>query len=69
MKAVKVNGMSGFAAKGAAIANGKAVKVLVILLETPDHKILIGVGMVEASKKAAYDKTFEKILASIRPSS
>jgi hypothetical protein len=68
-KAITLNGMKGFAAKGTAIADGKAVAVMVLILETPAKQVLLVCGLVEASKKASYQETLDKIGAGIRPAS
>ena len=69
LSARKLNGMPALAAKGTGKAEGKDVALGLIIAQTPTGKVLFVVGAASAAKASKYKKTFDKVLAGIKPAS
>jgi predicted Zn-dependent protease len=69
VKKFKLNGMPALGAKGTGKVKNGDVQIGVVIAQTPTGKALFVIGLVNASKKAAYKKTLEEVLAGVRPAS
>ena len=65
----KLSGMPALNLEATAkrITNGKPVKAGLVIAQTPTKKMLIAVGLFEASQEKAYAATVKKVLAGIKP--
>jgi hypothetical protein len=68
-KTVQLNGMKGFSFEGSGKVKdtGKSAGILVLLLETPAHKVLLFVGLADKEKFAANKATLAAIVQSVKP--